>query len=89
MNLWEKQFKTTNNMIRLTKNWKVNILYPTDWVIYDKANDNPLQDSYGRVLIFGDKREADDDCRGNENVIRCTDLPIHWQETILKQLNNL
>jgi hypothetical protein len=76
-------------MIRLTKNWKVNILYPTDYVIYDKANDNPLQDSYGRVIIFGDKKEADDDCRGNESVIRCTDLPIHWQEIILKQLNDL
>lgn len=76
-------------MIRLTKNWKVNILYPTDWVIYDKANDHVIQFNDGSVVIFGDKNEALNDCRGNESVIRCTDLPIHWQETILKQLNNL
>lgn len=40
-------------------------LFETDYVIYDKANDSPLQDSYGRVLLFGNKLEADDDCRGN------------------------
>jgi hypothetical protein len=76
-------------MIRLTKNKVVNTLYPTDYVIYDKANDNPLQDSYGRVLIFGNPDEAFDDLYGNEEAIPCTDLPNHWQETILKQLNDL
>ena len=75
-------------MIRLTKNWKVNILYPTDWVIYDEANDNVLQDSYGRVIIFGDKEEALSDCRGNESVIPCTELPMFWQKKILEQLNS-
>jgi hypothetical protein len=62
-------------------------LFETDYVIYDRANDNPLQDSYGRVLLFGDKLEADEDCRGNESVIKCTDLPQHWQDEILKQIN--
>ena len=63
-------------------------LYPTDYVIYDKFNDNPLQDSYGRVIIFGDKEEALSDCRGNEIVVRCTDLPMFWQKKILEQLNS-
>ena len=63
-------------------------LYPTDWVIYDKANDYVIKFSDGSVVIYGDKNEAEIDRRGSESVTRCTDLPIHWQETILKQLNN-
>ena len=62
-------------------------LLKTDYVIYDIANDNPLQDSYGRVLLFGIKDEAEEDCRGNEVVIPCTDLPKNWQNIILTQLN--
>jgi hypothetical protein len=61
-------------------------LFTTDYVIYDKANDHVLSDSYGRVILFGDKSEADSDCRGNEIVIPCTDLPTAWQEEIKKQL---
>jgi hypothetical protein len=63
-------------------------LFETDYVIYDKANDNPLQDSYGRVILFGDINEALDDCRGNEVVIPCTHLPLPWQEKLLHQINN-
>jgi hypothetical protein len=63
-------------------------LFETDYVIYDKANDNPLQDSYGRILLFGDKNEADEDCRGNEIVIPCTQLPKHWINTLITQINN-
>lgn len=63
-------------------------LFKTDYVIYDRANDNVLQDSYGRILIFGSKDEADEDCRGNEEVISCTELPIHWSNQLLNQINN-
>ena len=63
-------------------------LFDTDYVIYDEANDNVLQDSYGRVIIFGNKDEADSDCRGNEKVLKCTELPQNWKEIILKQINN-
>jgi hypothetical protein len=63
-------------------------LFETDYVIYDKANNHPLQDSYGRILLFGNKSEADDDCRGNEIVISCTELPQHWKNEILNQLEN-
>lgn len=62
-------------------------LFETDYVIYDKSNDNVLQDCYGRILLFGDKAEADNDCRGNEIVIPCTDLPQNLQNQILKQLD--
>lgn len=63
-------------------------LLKTDYVIYDKYNDNPLQDSYGRILLFGVKSEADEDCRGNEIVIPCIELPLHWQNELIKQINN-
>lgn len=62
-------------------------LIETDYVIYDKNNDNVLQDSYGRVLIFGNKSEAEEDLYTNECVIPCTELPKHWQEKILEQIN--
>lgn len=62
-------------------------LFATDYVIYDKANNNVLSDSYGRVLLFGNKSEADEDCRGNETVIPCTELPVEWQEVIKQQIN--
>ena len=62
-------------------------LIETGYVIYDKANDNLLQDFYGRVIIFGDKNEASKDCRGDGYIIKCTDLAKHWQEELLKQLN--
>ena len=63
-------------------------LYPTDYVIYDKANDHVIQfESNGDIVIFGDKDEALADCRGNESVVSCTELPQHWQEKILLQIN--
>jgi hypothetical protein len=63
-------------------------LYETDFVIYDKANDHVLQDSDGIVWIFGVKKEAEEDCCGNETVVKTTELPTHWQEIILNQINN-
>ncbi len=63
-----------------------NVLFDTDYVIYDKANDNPLMDSYGRVLLFGNPDEAFNDLYGNEIAIPCTQLPKHWQEIIIKQI---
>ena len=67
----------------------MKVLFKTDYVIYDKANDNPLQDPYGRILIFGNPDEAFDDLYGNEIAIPCTELPSHWQEELIKQINNL
>ena len=64
-------------------------LFDTDYVIYDRANDHVIQfESNGNMVIFGDIEEAIEDCRGNEEVIKCTELPIHQQEKLIKQLNN-
>lgn len=63
-------------------------LTETDYVIYDEANDHVLQLRNGNIAIFGSKDEADADCRRNEIVIACTKLPVHWQDVLLKQINN-
>ena len=63
-------------------------LIKSDYVIYDKVNDNPLQDSYGRLILFGNYEEAIADLYGNEIVIPCTELPQHWQNELLKQIND-
>ena len=62
-------------------------LFNTDYVIYDRANDRVLQwQSNGDMIIFADKEEAVEDCRGNEEVIQCTELPMHHQEELINQL---
>jgi hypothetical protein len=63
-------------------------LFETDYVLYDKANDHVIQFSNGSIVIFGNKEEADELCRGNEIVMPCTELPQHWQEQLIKQINS-
>jgi hypothetical protein len=63
-------------------------LSESDFVIYDKANDNPLQDGMGDVILFASKDEAIADCYANEIVIRCIELPNHWIEKLQNQINN-
>ena len=63
-------------------------LHSTDYVIYDRANDHVIQfERDGAMVIFGNKDEADEDCRGNEEVIPCTELPAHHQEKLIIQIN--
>jgi hypothetical protein len=63
-------------------------LFSTDYVLWDKANDNLVCFGDGQVVIFGDKEEAEQDCRGNEYVVSCTELPMHHQEKLLNQIKN-
>lgn len=63
-------------------------LHPTDYVIYDRANDHVIQwESNGDMVIFGNMEDAIADCRGNEEVIPCTELPAHHQEKLITQIN--
>jgi hypothetical protein len=65
-------------------------LFDTDYVIYDRANDHVIQwESNGDMIIFGDKEEAIKDCRGNEEVIQCTELPKHWKDILIQQVNTI
>jgi hypothetical protein len=72
-------------------------LFKEDFVIYDRANDHVkqfsaydyvIQFSGGGIVIYGDENEALIDCRGNEIVIPCTELPEHWKNILLTQINN-
>jgi hypothetical protein len=72
-----------------TKTFIMKQLFKTDYVIYNKENDKPIFWSDGiEIVIFGDKSEAIEDARGNEIVISCTELPKHWQNILLQQINN-
>lgn len=63
-------------------------LFDTDYVIYDKANDSVVRwESDGDIIIFGGIDEAASDCRGNESVIPCTELPLNLQEELINQIN--
>ena len=65
-----------------------NKLYDTDYVLYDKANDSVVRwKKDGDIVIFGDKDDAMCDCYGNESVVRCTELPIKFQDELIKQIN--
>ena len=58
-----------------------------DYVLYDKANDRVLRFEHsGEIVIFGTYEEAAEDCRGNEEVVKCSDLPQVWQDIVLDQL---
>ena len=61
-------------------------LQPTDYVIYDRANDHVVEFEHGNIIVYGDKNEAHEDCRGNEEVIPCTELPLHHQEKLKQQI---
>ena len=63
-------------------------LNDTDYVLWDKANDQLVRwSSDSEIVIYGDKEEAEEDCYGNEYVTRCTDLPEHHQKELLKQIS--
>lgn len=64
-----------------------DVLYETDYVIYDEANDNVIKfERFGDIVIYGSKEDALMDCRGNEIVIPCTQLPHHWKQILIKQV---
>ena len=63
-------------------------LFDTDYVIYDNAYNSVVRwESDGDIIIFGDIDEAASDCRGNESVIPCTEIPLNLQEELINQIN--
>jgi len=62
-------------------------LHPTDYVIYDKPYDHVIRfSSDDSIVIYGSKEEAELDRQGTEEVIPCTELPAHHQETLKEQI---
>jgi len=62
-------------------------LFNTDYVLWDRANDTLVQFGNGDIVIFGSKEEAEIDCRGNECITKCNDLPKHHKEKLIEQIN--
>jgi hypothetical protein len=63
-------------------------LHDTDYVLWDKANDQLVRlSNNSEIVIYGDKEEAEEDCYGNEYVTRCTDLPEHHQKELIDQIS--
>lgn len=58
-----------------------------DYVLWDKSTDKLLRYSDGDIVIYSDRAEVESDRYINECVIKCTDLPIHHQEELIKQIN--
>ena len=63
-------------------------LVNTDFVVYDKLHDEVIQfvDTH-EFAIYGSKEEAIEDTNYGEEAISCTDLPQHWQDILIKQIN--
>lgn len=62
-------------------------LFETDYVIYDRDKDHVICfSSDGDIVVYGCKVEAEMDREDTEEVIKCTDLPKHQRERLLKQI---
>lgn len=55
----------------------MNTLQETNYVIYNKSKDQVKLSIFGVILILDDE----------DTLVSCLDLPQHWQDRILKQLN--
>lgn len=63
-------------------------LYDGDYVLYNSSEDFVVRwFSNKDIIIYGDINEALNDRGPNEEVVRCVDLPLHWQVVILQQVN--
>lgn len=62
-------------------------LFDTSYVVYDKLEDEILLLNNGDIAIYNNKEDAESDCYGNEDAVRCIDLPLHWHDEILNQIN--
>jgi hypothetical protein len=60
----------------------MNNLFSTDYVVYDNEHQDILRFSNGDIIIYGNKAEAEADCKESQVVISCTDLPLHIQKLI-------
>jgi len=94
----------TKNMLKILNNNKNSLILPnkqktfimkqlfkTDYVIYNtKKNEPCFYEDSKDIVIFGLKEDAESECMFDigEIPILCTDLPNHWQNLLLQQINN-
>lgn len=63
-------------------------LSSTDYVVFDKTKNSVLRFGDNEIIIYGSYDEAAEDCIDNDKAIRCTDLPLEFQDELLIQINN-
>lgn len=64
-------------------------LSPTDYVLYNEKTDWIGRWAiHGGIILFGNKCEVIYDCMDNEKIIPCTELPKHYQDELLIQINS-
>jgi len=56
------------------------------YVVYDRINQLVLDLETRKSVLFDDKKEAETYCYGLDEVIQFSELPIHVQERITKNL---
>lgn len=65
-------------------------LNTTDFVIYNTNKNEPcFFEGSKEIVIFGLKEDAESECMFDigEIAIPCTELPKHWQDELIKQIN--
>tara|TARA_Y100001972_G_scaffold81991_1_gene99708 strand:+ start:994 stop:1389 length:396 start_codon:yes stop_codon:yes gene_type:complete len=80
----------TNNVLDsvvFTSN-TASLIWSQDYVLYDRANDSLVKFSSGDIVLYGDKKEAEEDCYGNEEVLHFEQLPETKQKEIIHQLGD-
>jgi hypothetical protein len=61
---------------------------PRDYVLYERSRNTLAKDSMGLIIVYGDRYEAEAECRENELIIACNDLPSDLKSELLNQINN-
>lgn len=62
---------------------------PTDYFIYDRANNSLLKfETNSDIIFYSSKDEAIDDLYANEEVVQFNELPQDKKNEILNQLLN-
>lgn len=64
-------------------------LEKNDYVLYDKENDKMVSFVFNNdVVIYGNRKEALQDRRGQEEIVSCLKLTKKNQNILLEQINN-
>jgi hypothetical protein len=63
-------------------------LLQTDYVLYDPKADAVVCDTKFKTVIYGSMLEALEDKMDGEVVMSCTDLPLHHQKVLIKEINS-
>lgn len=65
---------------------KSTIFPDTDYVIYNRIDDDLARDSKGKIVIYGNLEEAQWDRHDEELVIPCNILPGKFHNKLLAQI---